>query len=59
MGLEHFRDLPTADVNIPMSMALGVFILLLTYTFKNKGLKGFIKELTTQPFDNPLYILLT
>ena len=54
MGLEHFRDLPTADVNIPMSMALGVFILLLTYTFKNKGLKGFIKELTTQPFDNPL-----
>ncbi|MEG3695742.1 FoF1 ATP synthase subunit a, partial [Vibrio coralliirubri] len=52
--LEHFRDLPTADVNIPMSMALGVFILLLTYTFKNKGLKGFIKELTTQPFDNPL-----
>ncbi|WP_261817953.1 F0F1 ATP synthase subunit A [Vibrio gallicus] len=53
-GVTHFRELPTADVNIPMSMALGVFALLLGYTFKNKGLKGFIKELTTQPFENPL-----
>ncbi|PMO39010.1 F0F1 ATP synthase subunit A [Vibrio sp. 10N.222.52.B12] len=54
VGVEHFRDLPSADVNITMSMALGVFILVLGYTFKNKGVKGFIKELTTQPFSHPL-----
>ncbi|MBC7002724.1 F0F1 ATP synthase subunit A [Photobacterium sp. BZF1] len=54
MGLEHFRDLPSADVNVPMSMALGVFILIIGYTLKNKGLVGFIKELTTQPFTHPL-----
>lgn len=54
LGVSHFRELPTADVNIPMSMALGVFILLMFYTLKNKGIKGFIKELTTQPFENPL-----
>ena len=44
VGVEHFRDLPSADVNITMSMALGVFILVLGYTFKNKGVKGFIKD---------------
>ncbi len=53
MGISHFRDLPSADVNVTMSMALGVFILVLGYTLKTKGLKGFIKELTTQPFDTP------
>ncbi|MGF1789368.1 MULTISPECIES: F0F1 ATP synthase subunit A [Photobacterium] len=53
-GVEHFRDLPSADVNVPVSMALGVFILIIGYTLKNKGIVGFIKELTTQPFEHPL-----
>jgi F-type H+-transporting ATPase subunit a len=53
-GIEHFRDLPSADVNVPVSMALGVFILIIGYTLKNKGIVGFIKELTTQPFEHPL-----
>ncbi|KJF89102.1 MULTISPECIES: F0F1 ATP synthase subunit A [Photobacterium] len=54
LGFTHFRDLPSADVNVPMSMAIGVFILIIGYTLKNKGLVGFIKELTTQPFEHPL-----
>ncbi|MBY7865528.1 F0F1 ATP synthase subunit A [Vibrio fluvialis] len=54
LGIDHFRDLPSADVNITMSMALGVFALVIFYTLKNKGIKGFIKELTTQPFSHPL-----
>ncbi|MBY8020207.1 F0F1 ATP synthase subunit A [Vibrio fluvialis] len=54
LGIGHFRDLPSADVNITMSMALGVFALVICYTLKNKGIKGFIKELTTQPFSHPL-----
>ncbi|ELI5736394.1 TPA: F0F1 ATP synthase subunit A [Vibrio fluvialis] len=54
LGIGHFRDLPSADVNITMSMALGVFALVIFYTLKNKGIKGFIKELTTQPFSHPL-----
>ncbi|EKO3481666.1 F0F1 ATP synthase subunit A [Vibrio fluvialis] len=53
LGIGHFRDLPSADVNITMSMALGVFALVIFYTLKNKGIKGFIKELTTQPFSHP------
>ncbi|MBY8165744.1 F0F1 ATP synthase subunit A [Vibrio fluvialis] len=54
LGIGHFRDLPSADVNITMSMALGVFALVIFYTLKYKGIKGFIKELTTQPFSHPL-----
>lgn len=54
MGIGHFRALPSADINITMSMALSVFILVLGYTFKSKGLSGFIKELTTQPFTSPV-----
>ena len=53
LGFEHFRELPSADVNVPMSMALGVFMLIIIYTLKAKGLSGFIKELTTQPFESP------
>ncbi|MGF1795185.1 F0F1 ATP synthase subunit A [Photobacterium swingsii] len=54
LGFEHFRDLPSADINVPMSMAIGVFILIIGYTLKSKGLVGFLKELTTQPFTHPL-----
>ncbi|EGU39333.1 F0F1 ATP synthase subunit A [Vibrio scophthalmi] len=54
LGFDHFRDLPSADVNVSMSMALGVFFLVIFYTLKAKGLVGFIKELTTQPFQHPL-----
>ncbi|PMH46821.1 F0F1 ATP synthase subunit A [Vibrio sp. 10N.286.49.B3] len=54
LGIAHFRDLPSADVNVAMSMAIGVFILVIGYTLKHKGIKGFIKELTTQPFSHPL-----
>lgn len=52
-GAQHFRDLPSADVNVTMSMALGVFVVMIIYTLKAKGLVGFVKELTTQPFDSP------
>lgn len=52
IGPEHFRVVPSADVNITMSMALGVFFLILFYSFKVKGITGFVKELTMQPFNH-------
>lgn len=55
-GLEALRVVPTADVSITLSMALGVFVLILFYTIKMKGVKGFLKELTLQPFNHPLFI---
>ena len=38
-------------MNVTLSMALGVFILILFYSIKMKGIGGFTKELTLQPFN--------
>lgn len=56
LGLSALRVVPSADVNITMSMALGVFILILFYSIKMKGVSGFLKELTLQPFNHPVFI---
>ncbi len=56
IGLPALRVVPTADVNITLSMALGVFILILFYSIKMKGVGGFVKELTMQPFNHPVFI---
>ncbi|AXW86415.1 F0F1 ATP synthase subunit A [Lonsdalea iberica] len=52
----YLRVVPSADVNITLSMALGVFILILFYSIKMKGVGGFVKELTLQPFNHPVFI---
>ena len=56
LGLPALRVVPTADVNVTLSMALGVFILILFYSIKMKGFGGFVKELTMQPFNHPVFI---
>ena len=58
LGLGHFRVVPSADVNITLSMALGVFFLILFYSIKIKGISGFAKELTMQPFNHWAFIPL-
>jgi F-type H+-transporting ATPase subunit a len=47
---------PTNDLNLTLSMALSVFFLILFYSIKIKGFKGFTKELTLQPFNHPVFI---
>jgi len=56
MSLNHFKAVPTTDVNATIGMALGVFLLVLFYSFKIKGAGGFFGELTLQPFGK--FILL-
>lgn len=56
MGIPYLRVVPSADVNITLSMALGVFGLILFYSFKIKGPVGFAKELTLQPFNHWAFI---
>jgi len=53
--LPAMRIVPSADVNITLSMSLSVFILILFYTIKIKGYIGFLKELTLQPFNHPVF----
>ncbi len=47
--LYYHRILPTADINVPMGMSLGV-LLLMFYGIKIKSPGGFVKELFTAPF---------
>lgn len=44
------KVVPTTDPNATLGMALGVFVLILYYSIKIKGLGGFIGELTLHPF---------
>jgi F-type H+-transporting ATPase subunit a len=48
--LYYHRILPTADLNVPMGMALGVLLLMFYYGIKIKHPGGFLKELFTAPF---------
>ena len=49
-GIEYQKVVPTTDVNATMGMALTVFIIIIYYSIKIKGVGGFIAELTGQPF---------
>jgi len=55
-GFEHLKVVPTTDLNTTFAMALTVFVLIIFYSIKVKGLGGFVGELTLQPFTakNPL-----
>jgi F-type H+-transporting ATPase subunit a len=48
--LYNHRILPTADLNIPMGMSMGVLLLMFYYGIKIKSPVGFVKELFTAPF---------
>jgi F-type H+-transporting ATPase subunit a len=49
-GVPYQKVVPTTDVNATMGMALTVFVLILYFSIKIKGVGGFIAELTGQPF---------
>ena len=52
MGMSHLRVVPTADLNLTFGLAISVFFLIIFYSLKVKGIKGFTKELTMQPFNH-------
>jgi F-type H+-transporting ATPase subunit a len=55
LGVEYQKIVPSTDPNITMGMAVGVFVLMLYYSIKVKGF-GFVKELTLNPFNHPVFI---
>lgn len=56
IGVPYFRVVPSADVNITLSMAVGVFLLIFYFAIANVGLKGFVKSLTLHPFNHWAFI---
>jgi F-type H+-transporting ATPase subunit a len=49
-GFQHLKVVPSTDLNATFAMSLTVFVLIIFYSIKMKGLLGFISELTLQPF---------
>ncbi|RLJ19095.1 F0F1 ATP synthase subunit A [bacterium endosymbiont of Escarpia laminata] len=60
LGIHFMKVVPSTDPNATFGMAIGVFVLVLFYSIKIKGIGGFVGELTLQPFSskNPLVNLL-
>jgi len=54
LGADSFRAVATADVNVPMGMALVIFLLTMFYSFKTKGTE-FALEFLTHPFGKFLF----
>ncbi len=50
MGVEYLKVVPTTDPNATFGMSIGIFLLILYYSVKEKGLGGFVGELTLHPF---------
>ena len=50
MGIKYMRVVPSADLNITFGLSITVFLLILYYSIKIKGIGGFAKELAFQPF---------
>jgi F-type H+-transporting ATPase subunit a len=50
MGIEYLKIVPTADPNAAFGMSIAVFLLILYYSVKIKGVGGFMKELSMHPF---------
>lgn len=52
MGIPYLKVVPTTDPNATFGLSIGVFLLVLYYSFKIKGAKGFTSELTLHPFES-------
>jgi len=53
VGIPYMKVVPTTDVNVTFGMSIAVFFLIIFYTIKNKGILGFIAELTLHPIAPP------
>ncbi|XBC37678.1 MAG: F0F1 ATP synthase subunit A [Buchnera aphidicola (Meitanaphis microgallis)] len=56
-GFSTIRIVPTADINITISMALAIFVLTIYYGIKIKGIKNFLKDFLVQPFQHPIFFI--
>ena len=52
-GVPYMKVVPTTDVNVTFGMSIAVFVLIIFYTIKSKGVLGFVRELTMHPIAPP------
>jgi len=56
LGFHYMKVVPSTDPNITLGMSISVFLLVLFYSIKMKGVGGFAGELALNPFNpsNPV-----
>ncbi len=50
LGVHYWKAVPTTDLNVTFAMSFTVFVFIIYFSFKAKGVGGFIHELFTAPF---------
>jgi F-type H+-transporting ATPase subunit a len=55
-GVPYFKPVPTSDPNLTFALSITVFILMLFYALRAKGMIGLGKEVMTTPFGNKIYL---
>lgn len=61
-GIHYLKVVPTTDLNTTMALSLSVFVLIVFYSIKVKGLAGYIKVFLFHPFGKflvPVNIVMT
>ena len=49
-GVHYMKVVPSTDPNVTLGLAFAVFLLIIFYSIKEKGIVGFLKELLCHPF---------
>lgn len=50
LDIHNLKVVPSTDLNVVFALSLSVFILIIFYSIKIKGVGGFLGELVLQPF---------
>src|SRR5690606_16564152 len=50
IGVQHWKPVPTADVNATLGLSISVFFLMIIFALRAKGLGHFTAEFLTAPF---------
>ena len=50
-GVEYQKVVPTTDINATMGMSITVFALIIVFSIRFKGVKGFLAELVYNPLN--------
>jgi F-type H+-transporting ATPase subunit a len=50
VGIPYMKVVPSTDLNITFGMSITVFLLIIYYSIRFKGIGGFVAEFTLHPF---------
>ncbi|MCX7065630.1 MAG: F0F1 ATP synthase subunit A [Proteobacteria bacterium] len=53
VGISHMKVVATTDPNVTLGMALAIFVMVLYYSVRRKGVGGFVGELVFHPLPKP------